>query len=153
MVGHIRREEGHGVFKDVEDKNSAKLLAIQGTFIWSKIGNSPDEKNNVSCEINGNVTVGAHTYVLLRSAEVERLKNMSFKHPFSFISPIMTTDLHEVYLRPVWNLQAVYLEQIQQIEDHVGTYLFIISSQLVALKFLHRIARNNGYNFAMFDYY
>jgi len=33
LVGYIRREEGHGVFKDVEDKNSAKLLAIQGTFV------------------------------------------------------------------------------------------------------------------------
>ena len=104
LVGHIRREEGHGVFKDVEDKNSAKLLAKQGTFVWSKIGHSPDEKENVSCKINGNAIVREHIYVIFRSAQVDCLKNMNFKHPFSFISPIMTTNLHEVYLRPVWNL-------------------------------------------------
>lgn len=70
----------------------------------------------------------AHAYVLLRCGEVDCVRNMRAKHSSAFLSPVLTTDLHEISLRPVWILKVVSTEQIQQIEDHVGSYLFLTLS-------------------------
>lgn len=63
FVWHIRREEGHGIFKDVEDENGVKLLAIWETYIQSEIGSSHYGKDNIPSEINENSTVQTHAYV------------------------------------------------------------------------------------------
>ena len=112
MVGHVRKEEGHGVFKGFEDGSNVKLFAILRALIWSKIGNSHYGKDNGSPEINGNTTVQAHAYVLLRCGEVDCVRNMRAKHSSAFLSPVLTTDLPEISLRPVWILKVVSTEQI-----------------------------------------